>query len=98
MKYLIEATIVKNGGTPVYWQRYSDSKLSKQDCQKMLSEPSTFRMQFREIDYYSTVVSGSVGKRDKLPQLSIEKFTCNLLKPIQLNRQKHEYSKHGESP
>ncbi|WP_181995188.1 DUF1187 family protein [Arsenophonus endosymbiont of Bemisia tabaci] len=23
MKYFIEATIVKNGGEPVYWQRYS---------------------------------------------------------------------------
>ncbi|SPP31576.1 Double-strand break reduction protein [Arsenophonus endosymbiont of Aleurodicus floccissimus] len=38
MKYLIEATLVKNSGAPVHWQRYSDKMLSKQDCLKMLSK------------------------------------------------------------
>ncbi|HGJ5876716.1 MAG TPA: DUF1187 family protein [Arsenophonus sp.] len=76
MKYQIEATIVKNGGAPVYWWHYSDKELSRQDCLKMLSAPSMFRMQFREMDYYWTVVSGKVGKCDKLPKVSIENFIC----------------------
>ncbi|MFS1538909.1 MAG: DUF1187 family protein [Candidatus Phlomobacter fragariae] len=84
MKYLIKATIVKNGGAPVCWQRYSDRKLSKQDCLKMLSETSIFRMQFGEINYHWTVDSVSVGKRDKLPQVSIENFTCHPLNPTQI--------------
>ncbi|MFS1583695.1 MAG: DUF1187 family protein [Candidatus Arsenophonus phytopathogenicus] len=37
MKYLIEATLVKDGGAPVYWLHYSDKALSEQDCLKMLS-------------------------------------------------------------
>ncbi|PAV00356.1 hypothetical protein CBG25_19440 [Arsenophonus sp. ENCA] len=77
MKYKIEATLVKDGGAPVYWWHYSDKKLSEQDCLKMLSQPSMFKMQFKEIDYYWT--GGSAGKRDKLPKVSIENFTCTPL-------------------
>ncbi|WGO83162.1 DUF1187 family protein [Arsenophonus apicola] len=76
MKYQIEATIVKDGGEPVHWYRFSDKALSEQDCLKMLSQPSMFKMQFRELDYYWTVDSGKAGKRDKFPQLLIENFTC----------------------
>ncbi|WP_334471055.1 DUF1187 family protein [Arsenophonus sp. PmNCSU2021_1] len=46
MKYQIEATIVKDGGEPVHWYRFSDKALSEQDCLKMLSVPSMFKMQF----------------------------------------------------
>ncbi|WP_290603910.1 DUF1187 family protein [Arsenophonus sp. ENCA] len=40
MKYQIEATIVKDGGEPVHWYRFSDKALSEKDCLKMLSQPS----------------------------------------------------------
>lgn len=36
--YKITATIEKEGGTPVNWTRYSKSKLTKSECEKMLSE------------------------------------------------------------
>ncbi|WP_334468225.1 DUF1187 family protein [Arsenophonus sp. PmNCSU2021_1] len=81
MKYQIEATIVKDGGAPVYWWHYSDRELSEQDCLKMLSQPSMFKMQFSEIGYYWTVGSGKAGKRGKLPKVLIENFTCNPLNP-----------------
>ncbi|UBX27931.1 DUF1187 family protein [Arsenophonus apicola] len=29
MKYQIEATLVKDGGEPVHWQRFSDKALSE---------------------------------------------------------------------
>lgn len=75
MKYQIEATIVKDGGAPVYWWHYSDRELSEQDCLKMLSQPSMFKMQFSEIGYYWTLVN------DKLPKVSIENFICTPLNP-----------------
>lgn len=81
MKYQIEASIVKDGGEPVHWYRYSDKALSERDCLEMLSQPSMFKMQFREIDYYWTIVSDKAKKRDKLPKVSIENFTCNPLNP-----------------
>ncbi|WP_339053919.1 DUF1187 family protein [Arsenophonus endosymbiont of Crataerina pallida] len=34
MKYQIEATLVKDGGEPVYWYRFSDKALSEQDAWK----------------------------------------------------------------
>ncbi|WP_162505622.1 DUF1187 family protein [Candidatus Arsenophonus triatominarum] len=37
MKCQIEATIIKCGGEPVHWYRFSDKALSEQDCLKMLS-------------------------------------------------------------
>ncbi|QBY41931.1 DUF1187 family protein [Arsenophonus nasoniae] len=81
MKYQIEATLVKDGGEPVHWQRFSDKALSEKDCLKMLSQPSMFKMQFRELDYYWTVGSGKAGKCDKLPKVVIENFTCTPLNP-----------------
>lgn len=81
MKYRIEATLVKNGGAPVHWQRYSEKALSEQDCLKILSQPSMFKMQFSETGYYWTVGSGKAGKLGKLPKVSIENFTCNPLNP-----------------
>ncbi|WP_339053234.1 DUF1187 family protein [Arsenophonus endosymbiont of Crataerina pallida] len=62
MKYQIEATLVKDGGEPVHWYRFSDKALSEQDCLKMLSQPSMFKMQFSEIGYYWTVGSDKAGK------------------------------------
>lgn len=82
MKYQIEATLVKDGGEPVHWCRFSDKALSEQDCLKMLSHPSMFKMQFSEIGYYWTACSGKAGKRGKLPKVSIENFTCTPLIPI----------------
>lgn len=35
--YKITATIEKEGGTPTNWTRYSKSKLTKSECEKMLS-------------------------------------------------------------
>ncbi|EES7918498.1 double-strand break reduction protein RcbA [Escherichia coli] len=35
--YKITATIEKEGGTPTKWTRYSKSKLTKSECEKMLS-------------------------------------------------------------
>lgn len=35
--YKIIATIEKEGGTPTNWTRYSKSKLTKSECEKMLS-------------------------------------------------------------
>ncbi|MDR5615650.1 DUF1187 family protein, partial [Arsenophonus sp.] len=58
----IEATLVKDGGEPVHWYRFSDKALSEQDCLKMLSQPSMFKMQFSEIGYYWTVGSDKAGK------------------------------------
>lgn len=81
MKCQIEATIVKDGGAPVYWYRFSDKALSEQDCLKILSQPSMFKLQFRELDYYWTVCNGKAGKRGGLPKVSIENFTCNPLNP-----------------
>lgn len=36
--YKITATIEKEGGTPTNWTRYSKSKLTKSECEKMLRE------------------------------------------------------------
>ncbi|WP_339053550.1 DUF1187 family protein [Arsenophonus endosymbiont of Crataerina pallida] len=79
MKHQIEATLVKDGGESVYWYRFSDKALSEQDCLEMLSQPSMFKMQFMKTDYYWTVGNGKAGKRDKLPKVSIENFTCTSL-------------------
>lgn len=81
MKYQIEATIVKDGGEPVHWYRFSDKALSEQDCLKILSQPFMFKMQFSEIGYYWTVVSDKAGNRGKLPKVVIENFTCTPLNP-----------------
>ena len=35
--YKITATIEKEGGTSTNWTRYSKSKLTKSECEKMLS-------------------------------------------------------------
>ncbi len=35
--YKITATIEKEGGTPTNWTRYSKTKLTKSECEKMLS-------------------------------------------------------------
>ncbi|MBS9442469.1 DUF1187 family protein [Photorhabdus heterorhabditis] len=35
-KYIISATITKAGGLPVNWMRYSDKRLSKTECLKMI--------------------------------------------------------------
>ncbi|EFI7837407.1 DUF1187 family protein [Escherichia coli] len=35
--YKITATIEKVGGSPTSWTRYSKSKLTKSECEKMLS-------------------------------------------------------------
>ncbi|WP_237388403.1 DUF1187 family protein [Xenorhabdus sp. Sc-CR9] len=35
-KYIISATITKAGGLPVNWMRYSDKKLSKTECLKLV--------------------------------------------------------------
>ncbi len=35
--YKITATIEKEGGTPANWTRYSKTKLTKSECEKMLS-------------------------------------------------------------
>ena len=35
--YKITATIEKEGGTPTTWTRYSKSKLTQSECEKMLS-------------------------------------------------------------
>ncbi|EFQ1290499.1 DUF1187 family protein, partial [Shigella flexneri] len=35
--YKITATIEKEGGSPTSWTRYSKSKLTKSECEKMLS-------------------------------------------------------------
>ena len=35
--YKITATIEKEGGTPTNWTRYSKSKLTKSECEKILS-------------------------------------------------------------
>nr|WP_249541662.1 DUF1187 family protein [Escherichia coli] len=34
--YKITATIEKEGGTPTNWTRYSKTKLTKSECEKML--------------------------------------------------------------
>lgn len=38
MTYLIEATIKKDGGTVVHWKRYSNTKLTKKECLKILGD------------------------------------------------------------
>lgn len=35
--YKITATVIKAGGTPTQWTRHSVKKLSKTECEKMLS-------------------------------------------------------------
>ncbi|HFR0774388.1 TPA: DUF1187 family protein, partial [Shigella sonnei] len=35
--YKITATIEKEGGSPASWTRYSKTKLTKSECEKMLS-------------------------------------------------------------
>lgn len=35
--YRITATVLKAGGLPVAWTRYSGKKLTKEACEKMLS-------------------------------------------------------------
>lgn len=61
MKYQIAATLVKNGGAPVYWQRYSDKKLSKQDCLKML-----LKCDKNEFNHY----------RQNEIKIILERFSC----------------------
>ncbi|HGJ5904923.1 MAG TPA: DUF1187 family protein [Arsenophonus apicola] len=73
MKYQIEATLVKDGGEPVHWQRFSDRALSEKDCLKMLSQPSMFKMQFSELDYYWTAVNLKAGKP---AQIKLINFIC----------------------
>ncbi|WP_063653576.1 DUF1187 family protein [Candidatus Arsenophonus triatominarum] len=76
MKYQIKATIVKDGGEPVHWCRFSDKALTEKDCLKMLSQPSMFKIQFSEIGYYWNVGNGKAGNSGKLPKVSIENFSC----------------------
>lgn len=45
MKYQIEATIVKNGGTVVHWKRYSNTKLTKKECLKILGDDKHTRLE-----------------------------------------------------
>ncbi|HGJ5874075.1 DUF1187 family protein [Arsenophonus apicola] len=73
MKYQIEATLVKDGGEPVHWQRFSDKALSEKDCLKMLSQPSMFKMQFSEIGYYWTAINVKAGKQ---AQIKLINFIC----------------------
>ena len=35
--YKIVATIEKEGGSPINWTRYSKTKLTKSECEKMFS-------------------------------------------------------------
>ncbi|MCZ5346160.1 DUF1187 family protein [Escherichia coli] len=46
--YKITATIEKEGGTPTNWTRYSKSKLTKSECEKMLSGKKSRRFQRAE--------------------------------------------------
>ena len=46
--YKITATIEKEGGTPTNWTRYSKSKLTKSECEKMLSGKRSRRFQRAE--------------------------------------------------
>lgn len=38
MTYVITATIRRAGGLPVEWLRFSQQRMSKADCEKMLSK------------------------------------------------------------
>lgn len=77
MTYLIEATIKKDGGDPVYWKYYSDRELSKKDCLEMLSKQSKIKMKFMGIDYYWVISS---GKDNRPSKLKLEKFSCKEVK------------------
>ncbi|HAD6865046.1 TPA_asm: DUF1187 family protein [Salmonella enterica subsp. enterica serovar Typhimurium str. SL1344] len=37
--YKITATIIKSGGTPVAWTRFTRGKMTKSQCEKMFSVP-----------------------------------------------------------
>lgn len=77
MTYLIEATIVKNGGIVVYWKYYSDKRLSKNDRLKMLSKQSYIKMKFMGIDYYWVI---SRDKDNTPSKLKLENFSCKEVK------------------
>ncbi|CRB28876.1 TPA_asm: DUF1187 family protein [Salmonella enterica subsp. enterica serovar Typhi str. CT18] len=39
VRYKITATIIKPGNPPVFWTRYSGNKMTRAECEKMLSIP-----------------------------------------------------------
>lgn len=39
MKYKISATVIRPGGLPVEWVRFSKVKMTKAQCEKLLSKP-----------------------------------------------------------
>ncbi|EFK1743236.1 hypothetical protein AW119_27820 [Escherichia coli] len=39
VRYKITATIIRPGGLPVQWIRYSDRKMTVTECEKMFSPP-----------------------------------------------------------
>lgn len=48
--YKIMATIIKPGGTPVTWMRFTRGKMTKSQCEKMFSLPDTSRGTARKRD------------------------------------------------
>ncbi len=39
VRYKITATIIKPGNLPVHWTRYSEKKMTPQECERMFSIP-----------------------------------------------------------
>ncbi|TNL03449.1 hypothetical protein CYD30_25055 [Kosakonia cowanii] len=39
MTYRIKATVTRAGNTPVEWTRFSENKMTMQECEKLLHKP-----------------------------------------------------------
>ncbi|WP_130100429.1 DUF1187 family protein [Siccibacter turicensis] len=55
VRYKITATINKSGGSPTYWTRYSAVKMTRAECDRMLSRPERGRSR-RAYDYNKVTV------------------------------------------
>ncbi|HEI3268269.1 TPA: DUF1187 family protein [Escherichia coli] len=45
VRYKITAAIIKPGGMPVRWTRYSRNKMTLLECEKLFSSPGNYRGQ-----------------------------------------------------
>lgn len=48
MLYKITATVIRPGGLPVEWVRFSESEMTKEQCEKLLFKPREAGKSFGE--------------------------------------------------